>query len=53
MAKALIVYYSRSGNTRKMAETIAAGIKKEDVEADVRDVKDVTPADLIDRKSVV
>ena len=46
MAKALIVYYSRSGNTRKMAETIAEGMKKEDVEADVRDVKDVTPADL-------
>ncbi len=46
MAKALIVYYSRSGNTRKMAETIAEGIRKENVEADVRDVKDVTPADL-------
>ncbi len=46
MAKALIVYYSRSGNTKKMAESIAAGMKKEDVEADVRDVKTVTPADL-------
>ncbi len=46
MAKALIVYYSQSGNTRKMAEFIAAGIGKENVEAEVRDVKDVTPADL-------
>ncbi|MDD8013181.1 MAG: flavodoxin domain-containing protein [Acidobacteriota bacterium] len=46
MAKALIVYYSRSGNTKKMAASIAAGMKKEDVEADVRDVKTVTPADL-------
>jgi NAD(P)H dehydrogenase (quinone) len=46
MAKALIVYYSRSGNTRKMAETIAEGIKKEEVAVDVRDVKDVTPDDL-------
>jgi NAD(P)H dehydrogenase (quinone) len=46
MAKALIVYYSRSGHTKKMAESIAAGMKKEGVEADVRDVKDVTPADL-------
>jgi len=53
MAKALIVYYSRSGNTRKMAETIAAGIKKEDVEADVRDVKDVTPADLMAFDAIV
>ncbi len=46
MAKALIIYYSRSGNTRKMAETIAEGIKKEEVAAEVRDVKDVTPDDL-------
>jgi NAD(P)H dehydrogenase (quinone) len=46
MAKALIVYYSRSGNTRKMAETIAEGVKKEEVAVDVRDVKDVTPDDL-------
>lgn len=46
MAKALIVYYSRSGNTRKMAETIAEGVKKEEVAVEVRDVKDVTPDDL-------
>jgi NAD(P)H dehydrogenase (quinone) len=46
MAKALIVYYSRSGNTRKMAESIAAGIKKEDVAVEIRDVKDVMVADL-------
>ncbi len=46
MAKILIVYYSRSGNTRKMAESIAEGIGKENVEVEVRNVKDVTPADL-------
>jgi len=46
MAKALIVYYSRSGNTKKMAASIAAGITQEEVEVEVRDVKDVTPADL-------
>ncbi len=46
MAKALVVYYSRSGNTRKMAESIVEGIKKEKVEVDIRDVKDVTAADL-------
>jgi len=46
MAKVLIVYYSRSGNTRKMAELIAEGMKKEKVEADIHDVKDVAAADL-------
>jgi NAD(P)H dehydrogenase (quinone) len=53
MAKVLIVYYSRSGNTRKMAESIAAGIKKEKVEVDVRDVKDVTTADLLAVDAIV
>jgi flavodoxin len=45
MAKALIVYYSLSGNTKKMAESIAEGIIKEKIVVDVRDVKDITAAD--------
>jgi NAD(P)H dehydrogenase (quinone) len=39
--KALVVYYSRTGHTRRMAELIGVGISMEGVEADVRDVKDV------------
>jgi len=53
MANVLIVYYSRSGNTRKMAESIAAGMKKEKVEADIRDVKDVNAADLLAADAIV
>jgi len=53
MAKALIVYYSRSGNTRKMAESIAEGIGKENVAVEVRDVKDVTPDDLLAFDAIV
>ncbi len=47
MLKALIVYYSRGGNTRKMAELIAEGIRKEKVEVEIRDVKDVTADNLL------
>ena len=47
MLKALIVCYSRGGNTKKMAEYIAEGIKKEKVEVDIRDVKDVTADQLL------
>ncbi len=47
MAKALIVYYSMGGNTKKMAESIAEGIIKEKVAVDIRDVKDITAADLL------
>ena len=41
MSKILIIYYSRSGNTERMANIIADGIKKEGVEVAVKDVKDV------------
>lgn len=47
MPKVLIVYYSRSQNTKKMAELISEGIKKEEVEATVKDVKDVDSDDLL------
>ena len=47
MAKALIVYYSRGGNTKKMAESIAEGLKQEQVEVDICEVKDVTADDLL------
>lgn len=47
MSKALIVYYSRTGNTKKMAEYIAEGIQKESVAVEVRDVKDVTVDSLL------
>ncbi|MDD5568095.1 MAG: flavodoxin domain-containing protein [Candidatus Omnitrophica bacterium] len=47
MQKVLIVYYSRGGNTRKMAELIADGVKSEGMEAAVRDVKDVLADDLL------
>ncbi|MFA4989746.1 MAG: flavodoxin family protein [Candidatus Omnitrophota bacterium] len=47
MKGALIIYYSRGGNTKKMAELIADGIRKEKVEALVKDIKDVGAEDLL------
>lgn len=46
MAKILICYYSRSGNTKKMAYLIQKGAMEEDVEVDTKDVKDVKLEDL-------
>jgi len=34
--KVLIVYDSRSGNTEKMAQVVAEGVKKEGVEVEVK-----------------
>lgn len=47
MAKALIVYYSRSGNTKKMAELIKSGVEKEKVDVVIKDVKDAKVDDLL------
>ncbi|MCF8052102.1 MAG: flavodoxin domain-containing protein [Desulfobacterales bacterium] len=41
MARALIVYATRSGETRKIAELIAEGLRISLVEAEVKDVKEI------------
>lgn len=47
MAKVLILYYSRTGNTKKMAELIAEGARTEKgVEVQVRSVEDVKVEEL-------
>ena len=47
MAKALVIYYSRTGNTKKMAESVAEGIKNEGMEAVIKEVKDVDAGELL------
>ena len=47
MAKVLITYFSRSGNTEKMAEAVAAGARRvAGVEVDLRPVEEVSVDDL-------
>lgn len=54
MATMLIVYYSTSGNTRKMAELIADGARAAGgVQVDVRPVDDVTPDDLLETDAII
>ena len=48
MAKAVVIYYSRTGNTRKMAEFIAEAIKQEGVECDLRDVEEIDSSILLE-----
>ena len=45
MAKALVVYSSRKGSTRKIAELIAEGIRLGGGEADVKNVTEVKKAE--------
>src|SRR4030067_264233 len=53
MAKILICYYSRSGNTKKMAYLIQNGVMEEDVEVDTKDVKEVRADDLKDYDGII
>jgi NAD(P)H dehydrogenase (quinone) len=53
MAKALVIYYSRSGNTKKMAQLISEGIKEEGVEAVLKDVKDVFAQELLNYDGII
>lgn len=47
MAKVLVLYYSRSGNTRQMAEAVAEGAKKVGAEVTLSDVKSCSPEQLL------
>ncbi|MDO8662189.1 MAG: NAD(P)H-dependent oxidoreductase [Candidatus Omnitrophota bacterium] len=53
MAKALIVYYSRGGNTKKMAELISEGVKSEGLEVTLKDVKDTKCDELLEYEGLI
>lgn len=53
MPNALVIYYTRGGNTRKMAEIIGEAISAGNVTAEVRDVKDVITEDLLGYDAIV
>jgi NAD(P)H dehydrogenase (quinone) len=53
MSKVLVVYYSRTGNTKKMAESVVGGIKKEGVDAVLKDVKEVKVDELLKYEAII
>ena len=53
MAKVLIVYYSRSGNTKKMAEIVAQGVKEEDVSVKVKGVEETKVEEMLDYDGII
>jgi NAD(P)H dehydrogenase (quinone) len=53
MAKAIVIYYSRTGNTAKMAESVAQGMEKGGLSAEVKKVENVSPGDLLKYDAIV
>jgi len=53
-AKILIIYYSRSGNTKKMAELIVEGAKSvQDVDVVLKKVEETTVKDLLSADCII
>jgi NAD(P)H dehydrogenase (quinone) len=53
MVKILICYYSKTGNTKEMAELIGQGVNTEGIEVDVKDVTEVGSDDLLDYEGII
>lgn len=53
MAKALVCYYSRSGNTKKMAEKLYEVFQTEGLEVDLKQVEDTNAEDLLQYDCIV
>lgn len=51
--KAVIIYYSRGGVTKQMAEIIYKEIRSRDVEADIFSVEEVKPKQLLDYDGII
>jgi NAD(P)H dehydrogenase (quinone) len=53
MARALVFYYSKTGNTQKMAQKIADVLKKETLDVHLKKVDDVSAEELLDYDCLV
>jgi NAD(P)H dehydrogenase (quinone) len=53
MSKGIVIYYSRSGNTKEMAEIIAEAMNENGLPADCKDVGKVKPDDLLKYDAIV
>ena len=53
MAKALVLYYSRSGNTKEMAEIITKAMNEADLPTECKEINEVKPADVVGFDAIV
>jgi len=53
MAKILVLYASKTGNVKKMAQTIAEGVTAAGCQADVLDIKEAEPAQILDYQGLI
>ena len=53
MPKVLVLYYSRTGNTEKMARCVAEGAKIKGVDVELKKVQDTQAEELLDADAII
>lgn len=53
MPNVLVIYDSRSGNTEKMANAVAEGVKDSGVALELKTVDDAVPGDLVNADGII
>jgi len=53
MTRILIIYFSETGNTEKMAYSVAEGVREEGVEHQIKKVQEASVDDLLDVDGIV
>ena len=53
MAKAIVIYYSRTGNTKDMAEIIAKSMNEADLQTECKSLSDVKTEELLNYDAIV
>jgi len=53
MARVLIAYHTRSGNTQKMAELIRQAVSAAGVSVEIKKIQDTTPEDLLEHEGIL
>lgn len=53
MEKILVIYYSRSGNTKKIAELITENLKKESLEVESKNITNTKAEDLLNYDGII
>ncbi|MBL7085013.1 MAG: NAD(P)H-dependent oxidoreductase [Candidatus Omnitrophica bacterium] len=51
--KILVIYYSQTGNTKKMAKEVADGVKAEGVDLELKDVQEVKARELLKADGII
>lgn len=53
MSKAIVIYHSRSGNTKEMAQIIAESMNQADLPTECKSVSDITSEDIFSYDAIV